>query len=120
MARKATNDEIYTPSFKRHFLKSAIDALHQRRNYVAHPRLAAVGYAPSIGIRGLVISTGNRTKWREDDVQKKSEWVWELEKLGLATITPTPHLPDTQPRNYYVVSLTDYSIEEAYKIIDRI
>jgi hypothetical protein len=119
MARKSKYEEINTPARKRGFLKEAIKSLHRRREIAQNPKLISVRYTESIGIRGLVISTMSRTQWETEDVEIKSQWVWELQKLGLAEIKPSDFLPDTQPREYYQVSLTDCSIEEAFKIIDK-
>ena len=119
MAKKKLDDALYTPRLRRAFLKEAIKALHTRTLFGQSERLRSNGWTPAIGVRGLVIATGSRTKWEEADVQQKMDWVWELEKLGLATIKPSRLLPDTQPRQYYVVTLTDYSMEEAYNIIEQ-
>jgi hypothetical protein len=120
MARKAKWEDLDNPGRRKQFLKAAIEALHQRRDLILNnPVLQSTGQTPDIGIRGLVIMTGSRTKWEEEDVLLKMSWVWELEKLGLITLTPNKRLPDTQPKHYYQASLTDYSMKEAFDIIDN-
>jgi hypothetical protein len=120
MARKQSFEGIYTPSMKRLFLKAAVDVLYDRRELLSDSKLKnLLGTSESLGIRGLVISTMSRIAWKEEDVERKTEWAWELESLGLAEMRPTKYLPDTQPKHYYQARLTSYSREEAYQIINQ-
>lgn len=104
---------------KKAFLKNAIIALHRRKSLAQNPVLRNRGDTEALSIRGVAMSGTSGTQWHPSEVAIHEEWVWELEKLGLATITPTPHLPDTQSKNYYVATLTPYDIEKAFQIIEN-
>jgi len=113
-------EDIDTPIKRKNFYRKAISVLHSRRELLALSQRLSGLQSEWLGIRGLVIATLSRTKWDATEVEIKIEWVSELEKAGLIEIFPTPQLPDTQPKAYYVAKLTDYSIEEAYQIIERL
>jgi hypothetical protein len=118
---KAKKDEtFYPPSSIKDWQKRAVKKLYERRELVKHPALMAVkGHNPEMGVRGLVISTLIATKWKEEQVQQRLEWLWRLESSGIVEIKPSPHLPDTQPKEYYTIGLMDYSEEEALNLLDR-
>lgn len=121
MMRKTKKDEnFYSQSFIRHWQKQAIKLLYARKELVEHPALMAVkGHNPEIGIRGLAIRMLSATKWKEEQVQERLKWLWELESSGVVEIKPCSYLPDTQPKEYYTIGLMHYSEQEALNLLDR-
>lgn len=105
---------------KKAYFKEAITQLHSRRNILQTKITKRPGDSETVGIRGLAISTASRTQWQPAEIEILMNWTYDLEKLGLIEILPTSHLPDTQDKKYYMAKLTDYSIEEAFTIINKI